>query len=337
VQPYLTFVVSARNDNYGGNFLRRMQVFVNVLGEWTEREGLDAELIVAEWNPPKDAAGIREAIMWPKGLLARVRIVEVSPEIHRSLPNSHRMPMFEYIAKNVGIRRAAGEYVVATNPDIVFEKKLIAYLATRQLHSDCFYRVDRYDVREPVPLSISADKQIRFCARHAYRVFRMHGTVSTSSLVNFKRYLRRNLPRLSPKPLVRGLAWHAIKLIRSPTAASVPAQRALPSVHTNASGDFMLMSRERWHALRAYPELGTFSHIDSYFMYIAATAGLRQTVLRFPIFHQEHDRSDRATRPLTVLEEIPAFRQMRETSQPVITNDENWGLGNAELPTAVVG
>jgi hypothetical protein len=99
----------------------------------------------------------------------------------------------------------------------------------------------------------------------------------------------------------------------------------------------MLMSRERWHALRAYPELRTFYHVDSYMVFIAAIAGLKQIVLPFPIFHQEHDRSDQATRPLTVLEEIPAFRQMRETGEPVITNDENWGLGNVELPTAVVG
>ena len=30
-KPYISFVVVARNDNYSGNFLDRMQVFVNVL------------------------------------------------------------------------------------------------------------------------------------------------------------------------------------------------------------------------------------------------------------------------------------------------------------------
>jgi hypothetical protein len=54
MKPYLSFVIAARNDDYGGNFLHRMQVFVNVLFWLWERHNLDAELVVVEWNPPKD-------------------------------------------------------------------------------------------------------------------------------------------------------------------------------------------------------------------------------------------------------------------------------------------
>ena len=52
--PYISFVIAARNDDYGVNFLHRMQVFINVLLELVEKYSLDAELIVVEWNPPAD-------------------------------------------------------------------------------------------------------------------------------------------------------------------------------------------------------------------------------------------------------------------------------------------
>ena len=114
-EPYLSLVVAARNDNYGGDFTHRFQVFVNVLSGWAHRYKLDAELIVVEWNPPPDRPALREQIAWPadRGSL-RLRLIEVPQEIHRRLPNSGRMPLFEYIAKNAGIRRARGRYVIAT-------------------------------------------------------------------------------------------------------------------------------------------------------------------------------------------------------------------------------
>jgi hypothetical protein len=111
---------------------------------------------------------------------------------------------------------------------------------------------------------------------------------------------------------------------------------SLPSVHTNASGDFFLMSRERWHGLRAYPELYTSSYIDGYMVFIAAFAGLKQRVLPFPIFHQEHDRSERAGRPMTELERIPTLRTMLEKDELIITNHDNWGLRDFDLPISAV-
>ncbi len=49
--PYLSVVATARNDNHGGNMLRRMQIFVNGFLEQCRRHQLDAELILVEWNP----------------------------------------------------------------------------------------------------------------------------------------------------------------------------------------------------------------------------------------------------------------------------------------------
>jgi hypothetical protein len=329
---FMTFVVAARNDTYGGNFVGRMQIFINTLVALWNKYNLDAELIVVEWNPPEHRPRLGQAIAWPKlRMPGMIQIVEVPERFHNRLPNSDRMPIFEYIAKNVGIRRATGQYVLATNPDIVFTDRIMQHFAARTFREDSFYRVDRYDVLKEIPLDLPVGKQLELCARHAFRVHRMEGSFPLRRSARLRNYAAQNLPRLMPHRLIRGALRRAGRLLISDPPNGAEPTPTAPAVHTNASGDFLLMSAKRWRALRGYPELGTHSHIDSYMVYLAATAGLRQTILPYPIYHQEHDRSEQNARPLTVLNQLPALRRMLETGNLEIPNDENWGLGNSQL------
>jgi hypothetical protein len=68
-------------------------------------------------------------------------------------------------------------------------------------------------------------------------------------------------------------------------------------------------------------------------VYLTAIAGLHQNILRDPIYHQEHDRSEQSARPLTVLGDIPALREMLETRRLIVTNGQHWSLGDSELQT----
>jgi hypothetical protein len=319
MKPYLSFVVAARNDNYGGDFLGRLQVFVNALLAMWEKHGLDAELIIVEWNPPPDRPRLREAICWPKSqMLERVGIVEVSNEVHRRFANSDRMPIFEYVAKNVGIRHAKGAFVLTTNADLLFSDGLIKFFAGRNLKPDCYYRVNRYDVAEGIPAALSVDSQLRFCSLRAFRYHLAKRDVSLTKPRRFLHYFSQTVPWFRP---VRTLSrfFHADR------------------VHTNASGDFTLMSADSWRSLRGYPELTTQAYIDAYLVYVAVTSGLKQVVLPDPIYHMEHDRSEQAARPWTVLDKIPAFREMIEKRRPHIANSENWGLADVNLPSFSIG
>lgn len=333
-EPYLSFVVAARNDNYGGNFLHRFQNCVNSLSALCEEHNLDAELVIVEWNPPEKQSRLRDALTWSECLKSiAVRVIEVSGEMHHRFPSADRMPMFEYIAKNVGIRRATGQYVVATNPDIIFSYELVKSFASRTFSADCFYRVDRYDVEKLIPLNLRVNQQLEFCRRNAFRVHRQSGSQPTARLVRLRLQIIRNLSRLSPRRIIRSSLRRTRKVITQ--SQPVTKTSLLPPVHTNASGDFLLMSRERWHALRGFPELKTHSHIDSYMCYLASFAGLQQVVLPSPIYHQEHDRSESADRPLTNLGALEAM--IAQTGKLETVNDETWGLGTAVLPITVIG
>ena len=53
--PYLSVVAAARNDDHGGNLLRRLQIFVNALVGQANRHRLPIELVLVEWNPPAES------------------------------------------------------------------------------------------------------------------------------------------------------------------------------------------------------------------------------------------------------------------------------------------
>jgi len=324
MNPYLSFVVAARNDNYGGDFMHRMQVFLNAWLYLGDKYGLDAELVIVEWNPPEDRPPLREALRWPDGLApGRIRIVQVPTEIHERIPNAKNMPVFEYIAKNVGIRRACGDYILASNPDILFSERLTRYLAAKKLREGCFYVADRYDTATPIPLDLSVEQQLRLCAESAFRFHRLGSTVPARWLPRLRQYLAGKRYLLSP----RWVAGESLRRVR----VTLRNEREPLRFRAGWFGDFLLMSAKDWHALRGFPEIPAHSHIDAYMVNLAAIAGLRQVIVPDRIYHQEHDRSEQSQRPLTDFYGNPTLQRMLETRRAEITNGENWGLWDTDL------
>ena len=68
MEPYLSLVVTARNDDHGGNLLGRMQAFVSGWIEQARRYQIPSELIIVEWNPPPARPGLIDALRWPDDL-----------------------------------------------------------------------------------------------------------------------------------------------------------------------------------------------------------------------------------------------------------------------------
>ena len=71
--------------------------------------------------------------------------------------------MFEYRAKNVGIRGARGEWVLATNPDIILSEEMVMRLVSEPLGEKNFYRASRSDLGSPLPATKAASRLMQFC------------------------------------------------------------------------------------------------------------------------------------------------------------------------------
>ncbi len=179
--PYLSLVVTARNDDHGGNLLDRMQAFVSGWISQARRYNIPSELIVVEWNPPQDRPRLADALEWPdEPSPCQVRLIEVPAELHRRFAHAEALPLYQMIAKNVGIRRARGEYVLATNIDILFSSELACFFAARRLQPGHMYRIDRYDAMNGVPRGAAIDEQLEYCKTHLIRVNVREGTYNVS-------------------------------------------------------------------------------------------------------------------------------------------------------------
>ncbi|MFB3786090.1 MAG: hypothetical protein ACE15F_06935 [bacterium] len=325
---YLSIVATSRNDDHGGNMLRRMQIFISGWLEQCRRHALPAELILVEWNPPEDRPRLRDALQWPDdpGPCA-VRIIEVPHAVHRRIPHAENLPLFQMIAKNVGIRRAQGEFVLATNIDLLFSDELMDFFARRKLESGKYYRINRYDVRPDIPRDAPLDEQFTYCRQNIIRVCQRDGCFDPNAGEYAQYVYRKQFYEVYNSGETR---------IRIP-------------LFTNACGDFTLMARQHWFDIRGYAERAIFSfHLDSLLLYSAFHSGLEEVELRDPlrVYHIEHEAGYTPEKRLQMdqdleMKKIPRISneqlnwmavQMRLENRPIIFNHADWGYQGAEFP-----
>ena len=91
-------------------------------------------------GPRQDRVRFREALRWPDDLgYVCLRFIEVPAEIHRTLPNADRIPIFEYIAKNYYKRL-----------DITIEEDIVASERQQRGIDSPLVRPGRFSHREPL-------------------------------------------------------------------------------------------------------------------------------------------------------------------------------------------
>jgi hypothetical protein len=207
------------------------------------------------------------------------------------------MSMFEFVAKNVGIRRTRGDFVLVTNPDILFTTPLIQALGRSPFSEQCFYRIDRYDLGDRIPVDTKERIAMIMAKRGIHTVHFMQRTFDSPASQSIGRgerlwglftgrwpgshhFIQTNVGRtcLIDFDNVQGCYW---------------------GLHTNASGDFILASRRSWFEIRGYAEFfDTFTHLDGYCCYQFKASGLRQVLFLPPcmILHQDHPRKEQQTR-----------------------------------------
>jgi hypothetical protein len=307
--PLFSFVATSRNDDHGGDVLRRTQSFVSRLAEQAERHRVRCELLLVEWNPPEARIPLGHALDWPAGTpFFSAKVVTATRELHRSHRNSIPLQMFQMIAKNVGIRRAAGDYVIATNIDIIFSDELFAFLKTAPLERDVLYRSDRWDIPNALQLEPSLDSILSRARRETIRknlrdgtyVRQPDGTFENSTRPAYEAYfvdpirgeLDKLLWRITKDPADTEGLKTAIGRVRNEFLEDQRRFAAAPLLHTNGCGDFTMLSRYAWGRLRGYPEWHIFSWaIDSVLLFQAHYNGIRVEELPTDAthYHIEHD------------------------------------------------
>ena len=324
--PYLSIIITGRNDNYGGDFTQRLQNFIAWNTALLEKHQVATEIIFVNWNPIAENPSIKESIEWTENRkYVTYRIITVSQEIHEKFKNESvrkNLAFYEYLAKNTGIRRAKGEFILAMNPDILIDEAIIVQIGKQQLNKNYYYRANRIDF-----INNDIQQTTKLWLKGFTCIFennnKFHYTVNkiknnlvciwrTNSIKFESFFKRRN--------------W------------IVYYHNAEYKYHCNVSGDFMLMHQQKWLELMGNPE-NTFLalHTDALMVVMAATSGLKEFVFAPAIFHQEHTRRFDATEKgneenrKAYLFFQKAAQNMIKQQKPQIYNNKNWGLVNFDL------
>eukprot|EP00741_Cyanophora_paradoxa_P005102 tig00000857_g4944.t1 len=341
---YLSIVLATRNKDTSGQHLR-LSFFLKVISERAAVVHDIIELVIVDYNPDPSTPPLHAhpGVRWPSpSLLPPVRIISVPPDVHESVNSKYpfHAEYWEYEAKNAGIRRACGEYVMVTNPDIILGGPFWGSLvAGRMLRPDAYYRMPRCDASEALPeeaLDWPADRiyehiTSRPVARCWTRDVRAEGLAGPEAQAFWAEWLGRPLwgrPEGEPWAEDRG-----------------------------AAGDFLLAGRRAWHDLRGHPELPLQAELDNAMVVQFATSGLRLVALDAPFvaFHMYHTKGYMKQGTARVLyndlvsEAVDLFGQMdrlrwsygapghtNNGSQPGLSprNSARWGLYNRDLPCA---
>ena len=146
---FLSVVITARHDNYGGDFRERIVTPLRFNYEKLSERGVPYEVILVEWDPIEDRPLLCDMLIkeLPEVTSRVLRTIVVASEYQAAMTQNPRIPYLEYLAKNVGIRRARGRFVLVTNADILLGREVVDVLAGRQLEPATMYRAPRYDIK----------------------------------------------------------------------------------------------------------------------------------------------------------------------------------------------
>jgi hypothetical protein len=152
--PLLSIVLTGRNDRYGGDFAARFFRSLQFNHEQLTARGITHEVVFVEWAPPADNPLLFEQVATGMPRLDR-RVCSwyvVDPAYQPALSLNPRLEYLEFLAKNVGVRRALGRFVLTSNCDVFLGRRILEALERQALEPRVLYRAPRHDLNLPEDL-----------------------------------------------------------------------------------------------------------------------------------------------------------------------------------------
>jgi len=133
----ISAVIVSRNDGYGGHLNERATYCFNSAIDTYD------EVIYVDWNSPTHSLlyDIKDNIQF-KG---NFKHIVITPEIASYLTNNdpYAQKCCEVLARNIGLRRATGDWIISTNIDIIHPKRDELEKLLNSTNQNTFYTISR--------------------------------------------------------------------------------------------------------------------------------------------------------------------------------------------------
>jgi hypothetical protein len=282
----ISAVIISRNDNYGGNLLERATYCINSAIDTYD------EVFYIDWNSPTHSLlyNIKDNLNF-KGNLKHIVI---SPEIASILTNNdpHAQVCCETLARNLGLRRAEGDWIVSTNIDVIQPRRDYLEELIISIDSNTFYTISRR------PVELEDIKKFH------------NGECKYEDWKSLREYLIENSEERHYEEKVNEGDDYSI---------------------INCCGDFQLANRHVWNEIRGFEEdLIYVLYSDTNVQKKAVMHGFGLKALYNPaLFHINHGRGGGGF--LDGINKVTNDHYRAIISQQKTQNSNSWGFGDTEI------
>jgi hypothetical protein len=282
----ISAVIVSRNDGYGGHLNERATYCFNSAIDTYD------EVIYVDWNSETHSLlyDIKDNIQFKGNFKHIVISLEVASILTNNDPNAQKC--CEVLGRNIGLRRATGDYLVSTNIDIIHPKRDQLEETINSLDSKTFYTISR---------------------RH-------------TDWDTIKAFHNGEIPFAEWKPLRDHLIANSEERHFEETTVSGDNYSII-----NCCGDYQIASKEVWNTIRGFEEDLIYSlYADTNVQKKAAMHGFGLKAIYNPaLFHIEHGKGGGGF--LDGINKVTNDPYRAIVYQKETQNTESWGFGNTEI------
>jgi len=135
----ISAVLVSRNDNYGGNLKERAVCCINSMIDCMD------EIWYIDWNTDNDKQSLLYEIYDDISHTGKINHIVVDSETAKALTwnNPNAQKCCEVLGRNLGIRRATGDWIISTNIDVIAPKRNDLINTIKDLDENTFYTLSR--------------------------------------------------------------------------------------------------------------------------------------------------------------------------------------------------
>jgi hypothetical protein len=286
----LSAVIISRNDNYGGNLIERATYCINSAIDTYD------EVFYIDWNSPTKSLlyEIKENIKFKGNLHHYI----VTPELASLLTNydTNAQVCCETLSRNIGLRRATGDWIVSTNIDVIQpnREELESLISTSD--ENTFYTISRR------PIELNDIKMFH------------NGDCKYEDWKLLRKYLVENSEER-----------HYEEKVNSEDDYSL----------INCCGDFQITSKNVWQDIRGFEEdLIYVLYSDTNVQKKAVMHGFNLRAIYTPaLFHINHGRGGGGF--LDGINRVTNNPQRAITEQQKTRNLDSWGMVDIDFDSEI--